>query len=76
MKFFGSRPAKMKGELKLYVMCRAFCWYRIVCVSLSPRLEEPNSEVKKLINVPTSTTVSLVYLSPPVFLHEYMYSCY
>ena len=40
-------------------------------VSLSPRVEEPNSEVKNLINVRTWTTESLVYLSPPVFLHMY-----
>ena len=44
------------------------------CVSLSPRVEEPNSEVKKLINVRTWTTESPVYLSPPVFLHMY-YIC-
>ena len=42
-------------------------WLRIV--SLSPCVEEPNSEVKKLINDRTWTTESPVYLSPPVFLH-------
>ena len=40
-------------------------------VSLSPRVEEPNLEVKKLINIRTWTTESPVYLSPPVFLHMY-----
>ena len=45
-------------------------WFRIV--SLSPRVKEPNSEVKKLINVRTWTTESPVYLSLPiVFLHIY-----
>ena len=44
-------------------------WLRIV--SLFPCVEEPNSEVKKLINVRTWTTESLVYLSPPVFLYMY-----
>ena len=44
-------------------------WFRIV--SLSPRVEEPNSEVNKLINVRTWTAESPVYLSPPVFLHIY-----
>ena len=44
-------------------------WLRIV--SLSPRVEEPNSEVNKLINVRTWTTESPVYLSPPVFLRMY-----
>ena len=34
-------------------------WLRIV--SLSPRVEEPNSEVKKLINVRTWTTESPVF---------------
>ena len=43
-----------------------------VCVSLSPRVEEPNSEVKKLINVRIWTTESPVYFSLPiVFLHMY-----
>ena len=44
-------------------------WLRIVSPSL--RVEEPNSEVKKLINVRTWTTESPVYLSPLVFLHMY-----
>ena len=45
-------------------------WLR--SVSISPRVEEPNSEVKKLINVRIWTTESPVYLSLPiVFLHMY-----
>ena len=44
-------------------------WLRIV--SLSPRVEEPNSEVNKLINVCTWTTESPVHVCPPVFLHTY-----
>ena len=44
-------------------------WFRIV--SLSPRVEKPNSEVMKLINIRTWTMESPVYLSPPVFLHMY-----
>ena len=48
-------------------------WYErlLRIVFLSPRVEEPNSGVKKLINLHTWTTESLVYLSPPVFLHMY-----
>ena len=38
------------------------------CVSLSSRVEEPNSEVKKLLNVHTWTTESPVYLTLPIVL--------
>ena len=61
--------------LKDYKMCRALSfvsieWLRIV--SLSSHVEEPNLEVKKLINVRIWTTESPVYLSLPiVFLHMY-----
>ena len=73
MEFCRSLPTDR--DLKDYDMCRAFelCWYRMIkdCVSLFPRVEEPNSELKKLINVRTWTTESPVYLSPPAFLHMY-----
>ena len=41
-------------------------WLRIV--SLSPHVEEPNSEFKKLINVRTWITESPVYLTLPIVL--------
>ena len=45
-------------------------WYErlLRIVSLSPHVEELNSEVKKLINVCTWTTESPVYLSLPIVL--------
>ena len=44
-------------------------------MSLSPRVEEPNSEVKKLINVRTWTTVSspVNVLRISLYLNLYMY---
>ena len=83
VEFFGSRAAKIKGDLKLHEMCRAFefCWHNMIrktfknCVSLSPRVGEPNSEVKKLINIRIWTTVSspVNVLCISLNLNLYMY---
>ena len=52
-------------------------WYkrilRIVC--LSPRVEEPNSEVKKLINVRTCTTLSSPVNVLCISLYLNLYMC-
>ena len=48
IKFFGSRSAKMNWDLKHHEICRTLGMVSIVrIVSLSPRVEEPKSEVNK-----------------------------
>ena len=57
VKFFGSRPAKMNWDLKHHEMCRTlgvllayYDYERLLRnVSLSLRVEEPNSEVNKCV---------------------------
>ena len=67
MEFWNFLPTEILKTTRCAERLSFVCivWYErlLRIVSLSPRVEEPNSEVKKLINVRTWTTESPVYLS-------------